>query len=145
MFPRTLLFFLLAALLPLIPAAGAQAPGELQTQIEKNNGEIEKLRQEIIQLQNDLNANNAQKQTLQTAVKSIDLNIQKLTKSISLTQAKIQQKDKEIAMLSGDISNTAGGIISTRAQVAGSLRELQMVDTQPMALTLLAGGSLSSM
>lgn len=144
MFLRTLpVAFAIVALLFITPTY-AQTPEEIQAQIEKQNSEIEKLRQEIIQLQSDLNTNNAQKQTLQSAVKAIDLNIQKLTKSISLTQTQISQKDKEITTISGDISHTAGNIDTTRAQVAGSLRELQTMDKEPLVLTLLAGGTVAS-
>src|SRR3989344_1310023 len=145
MFLHILPFFLLFAFATVIPLTQAQSPEELQSRIEQNNNEIEKLRQEIINLQNDLNTTSTQKQTLQSAVKAIDLNIQKLPKSISLTQVHIQQKDAEIRTPSGDISDATGNIGSARAQIAGSLRELQVIDSQPLVLTLLAGGSLSSM
>jgi murein DD-endopeptidase MepM/ murein hydrolase activator NlpD len=90
-----------------------------------------------------MNATSKQKQTLQTAVTELNLNIQKLTKSITLTQAEITQKDREIQNLSGSISDTSTKIDRSHGQVGNSLRQLDIADTQPQLLTLLVGGTLS--
>jgi murein DD-endopeptidase MepM/ murein hydrolase activator NlpD len=145
MVTRTLaaLVLLVCASLPF--AVQAQSNDDIQAQIDHNASQVEKLKAEIAALQKDLNATNAQKQTLQTAVKSIDLNIQKLTKSISLTEAQIKAKDAEISEISGDISQTNGTINSARSQIAGSLRELSQIDQRPLVFSMLAGASLSNM
>lgn len=122
----------------------AQSSDDIQAEIDRNAGQVQKLKEEIQKLQTELNATNAQKQTLQTAVKSIDLNIQKLTKSISLTEAQIKAKDAEIHSISGNISNANGSIGNAREQIAGSLRELSFIDKRPLVLSMLAGASLSS-
>jgi len=122
----------------------AQSSDDIQAAIDRNAGQVQKLKEEIQKLQTELNATNAQKQTLQTAVKSIDLNIQKLTKSISLTEAQIKAKDTEIHTISGDITNATGSIGTARDQIAGSLRELSFIDKRPLVLSMLAGASLSS-
>jgi murein DD-endopeptidase MepM/ murein hydrolase activator NlpD len=144
MVPRTLAVFALLAVVSTGVVAHAQSNDDIQAEISRNADQVEKLKAEIAQLQKDLNATNAQKQTLQTAVKSIDLNIQKLTKSISLTETQIKAKDAEISEISGDITQTSGTIDSARNQIAGSLRELSSMDQQPLVLTMLAGASLSN-
>lgn len=139
----------LAALVLLVLASTgfvvhAQSTDDIQAEINRNTSQVEKLKQEIAELQKQLNSTNAQKQTLQTAVKSIDLNIQKLTKSISLTEAQIKAKDGEISEISGDINTASGSITTARKQIAGSLRELSLMDQRPLVLTMLAGASLSN-
>ncbi|KKW35904.1 hypothetical protein A2852_02330 [Candidatus Adlerbacteria bacterium RIFCSPHIGHO2_01_FULL_54_23] len=138
--------FLLLALFLLLPVwAIAQTPEEIQQSIEKSNAEIERLRQEIAVLQRDLNAVGEQKQTLQSAIKGIDLQVQKLTKSIALTNAQIAQKDREIRALAGDITETGADIIQSQGGVAESLRELDKLDREPLAGLLLEGVSLSAL
>src|SRR3989344_483958 len=138
--------FLLFALLLLLPVYGsAQTTEEIQQNIDRNNQEIERLRQEISELQQDLNADGEQKQTMQSAIKGIDLQIQKLSKSISLTNAQISQKDREIRSLSGDISETSSDIARSQTGVAESLRELDQLDREPLAGLLLEDVSLSAL
>jgi murein DD-endopeptidase MepM/ murein hydrolase activator NlpD len=142
------------ALLPAVFLALALAGGgqyahadtneEVQAQIDENNAQIAKLKDEIAALQKDLNATTEQKATLQNAINALNLNIQKLTKSITLTQTQIKQKDGEIGTLAGSISETSGRIEVSQTQVADSLRQLQTLDEEPFLVTLLSGDSLSS-
>ncbi len=122
----------------------AQSNDEIQEQINASAEQIAKLQSEIAKLQKELNATSQQKQTLQTAIKSLDLNIQKLQKSITLTETQIKQKDKEINGLSGDITTTSGKIGSSQGQVADSLRKLDAMEGESMAVMLLGGSTLSS-
>lgn len=87
-----LLSFLL--LLVAIPAH-AQTNESVQTRIEESNAQIAKLQKEIEQLTGELNATSQQKQTLQNTVTGFNLNIQKTTKSISLTNTEIGKKIKK--------------------------------------------------
>jgi murein DD-endopeptidase MepM/ murein hydrolase activator NlpD len=139
--------FIVAAFLVFIVGQGlivwADSATDLQNQIDISNNQIAQLKDEIAKLQNDLNAISKQKQTLQTAVTQLNLNIQKLQKSITLTQAQITQKDREIYSLSGSIATTTGAITTTQGQVADSLRQLEAVDSQPLVVTFLGGGTLS--
>jgi murein DD-endopeptidase MepM/ murein hydrolase activator NlpD len=122
----------------------AQSATDLQAQIDSSNSQIEKLKAEIAELQTQLNSTTKEKQTLQNAIKALTLNIQKIQKSISLTQAQIKQKDSEIGTLSNNISDTSHKITDSQLQVAESLRQLETLDEQPMLVTLLGGGTLSS-
>jgi murein DD-endopeptidase MepM/ murein hydrolase activator NlpD len=122
----------------------ADTAADIQAQIDASNDQIAQLKAEIAQLQTQLNDTTKQRQTLQNAVNALTLNIQQLTKSITLTQTQIKQKDLEIGTLSTSISSTSDSITLSQEQVANSLRQLEELDAQPMAMTLLAGGTLSS-
>ena len=115
-----------------------------QALLDQTTAQISALKQEIAELQNNLNNASKQKQSLQGAISALNLNIQKITASIALTNAQIQQKDYEIETLSGSISTTTSAMTQTQAAVADSLRQVQQADSEPLAMLLLAGGTLSS-
>jgi murein DD-endopeptidase MepM/ murein hydrolase activator NlpD len=136
--------FLLALWLLFAPFAYAQSPStDVQTQIDTTQQQIDSLKNEIEQLQIQLNNTSAQKQTLQTAVKELDLNIQKLQKSITLTNAQIAQKDRQITVFSGGIATTSTSIGVARTEIGAALRNLAQLDEEPIAATVLSGGTLS--
>ncbi len=141
-----LLFLITTVSLFLVPRSEAQtaASSSLQTQIDQQNAQLQALQSEVAQLQAQLNTTSSQKQTLQSAIASLNLNIQKLTKSIALTNLQIDQKNLQIKGLSGSIATTSQGVLQTQAQVASSLRQLNILDAQPLIITLLSGGTLSS-
>lgn len=122
----------------------ADNASDIQAQIDSSNSQIQQLKDEIAKLQTDLNATSKQKETLQSALQTLNLNIQKLTKSITLTQTQITQKDGEIGTLSNTILDTSGKINTSQEQVANSLRQLASINTEPVVVTLLGGGTLSS-
>ena len=132
----------------LIASAGlhthASTATDLQAQIDASNSQIQQLKDDIAKLQTQLDTTTKQKQTLQSAITALSLNIQKLTKSITLTQAQIAQKDQEIGGLANNISDTTGKIGESQSEVGDSLRQLDELDTQPLIVTLLGGGTLSS-
>lgn len=127
---------------PLSQAQSADV-NALQQQIHNSSSQIQQLEQEIAKLQRELNQVAKEKQTLQGAVRSLDLNIQSLTKSITLTNTQISQKDNEIRGLSGEILTTADLIQIAQASVAASMRQLDALGSQPLAIVLLGKGSLS--
>ncbi|HYF12980.1 MAG TPA: peptidoglycan DD-metalloendopeptidase family protein [Candidatus Paceibacterota bacterium] len=126
------------------PYIQAQSTTQLQSQIDASTRQINQLREEIAKLQSELNNTTKEKQTLQNAINQLNLNIQKLQKSISLTQAQIRQKDLEIGTLSTNIIGTAEKIETSESQIANSLKRLNILSAQPMVVTFLSGGSLSS-
>lgn len=113
-------------------------------QVSDAQSQITELQNEISQLQTELNATTAQKQTLQSAVDGLNLQIKKLTTSITLTNDQIVQADNQIGTLSGTITTTQGQIGDEEQGVAQSLRNLQVADAEPLFLSLLGGGTLSS-
>lgn len=129
---------------PVSQAQTTDATSTLQAQIDQSTAQINQLKAEIAQLQGQLDSTTQQKQTLQTAVNALNLNIKKVTTSISLTQAQINQTDRQINNLSGNITDTTGKIGVSQQGVADSLRQLNMLDAEPMAVVLLSGGTLSN-
>ena len=138
--PITTILFFSVGSLPL----HAQTASEIQAQIDAQNAQIQQLKNEISKLQTDLTVVGKQKQTLQSAVQELSLNIQKLTKTITLTQTQITQKDLEISKLSGNISATQNNIGASQGQIAGTIRDLAQTDEEPLMITYLSGGTLSS-
>jgi murein DD-endopeptidase MepM/ murein hydrolase activator NlpD len=124
--------------------ADTSSDADVQDQIDASNAQISQLQKEIAQLQTQLNATTKQKQTLQNAVNALALNIKKINTSITLTNAQIAQKDREISQLSGNITTTSSEISNDQKSVADSLLQLQVLDDEPLALTLLSGATLSS-
>ncbi len=122
----------------------AKEAAELQAQADATQAQIEQLKGEIAKLQSELNSTTAQKQTLQGAIAALNLQIQKLQKQISLTNTQIKQKDAQINQLSGNITDTSGKINTAELGVSSTLRELETLDQEPLVITLLGGGSLSS-
>jgi murein DD-endopeptidase MepM/ murein hydrolase activator NlpD len=137
-------FFFVLLVIPTPGLIRADTAADIQKQINDSNSQISQLKDEIARLQTALNETSKQKQTLQGAIDALNLNIKKITTSVTLTEAQIKQKDLEIGNLSNSISSTTGRIAGSQKQVAGSLRELDTLDAQPMIVTLLGGGTLSS-
>lgn len=117
---------------------------ELKAQIEASNKQIAEIRVEIERLQKELSSTTAEKQTLQKAINELNLSIQKIQKNIALTQKEIGKKDLEITDLSLTIDSTTKKISTSEAGVAKMLRELQVLDEQPLVLVLFADATLSS-
>ncbi|MBC7836908.1 peptidoglycan DD-metalloendopeptidase family protein [Acetobacteraceae bacterium] len=122
----------------------AQNTDQLQAQIDASNTRIKQIQAEIAALQRQLTTTTAEKQTLQKAINELNLSIQKIQKSISLTQAQIDKKDLEIDTLSDSIGDTAARISHSQEGVGAMLRELSAFDQEPMVLSLLSSGTLSS-
>jgi len=122
----------------------AQSISDIQNSIVESANQIDQLKKEISQLQTQLTQTSKQKQTLQNAVQELDLTIKKITKSIDLTSVQIKQKDAEIAKLSRGIATTSTEIGDARLEIGDSLYRLHMLDSTPLAVILLGGGTLSS-
>ena len=148
---RSLPFVIALSLVLAVPVLADEATStppdpntELQAQLDATNAQIQKLKDEIAALQKDLNSTTAQKQTLQNAIKALDLQIQKLQKSVTLTTKQISQKDKEIGTITGDIRTTEQKIDDAQTGVATALRRLEQMDQEGLAVALFSGGTLSS-
>lgn len=117
---------------------------EIKQQIDERNQKIKDLEAEIAQYERDLTATTQEKQTLQGAIKELDLTRKKLTANISLTQTRIAAKDAEIAGLSEDISDTSGRIDRQLGGVAKTIRTLAELDREPLSLAILSNDSFSA-
>ncbi len=118
---------------------------DTEAQINQSNAQIAQLKQEIAQLQTQLTATSKQKQTLQSAITETNLNIKKITTSITLTNAQITQKDIEIKKINGNISTTTSETNQVQYEVGASLQALAAQDDEPLALSLFTGETLSQL
>lgn len=121
----------------------AQSASEIQSQIDANNAEIEKLDKEIAQYQAQLDATTKQKNTLQNTLSQLDLQRKKLTASINVTKSQINTTQLQIQKLSGNIRDAQTSIDNNRAGLAESIRTLNDMDKQPLAVTLLGSDNIS--
>jgi murein DD-endopeptidase MepM/ murein hydrolase activator NlpD len=145
-----LFIFTLGFCTPLLVSAGDVGPATLaQTATSTQNtgdqsAQIAELEAEIAQLQAQLTTTTSQKQTLQSAITGLNLNIQKLQKSITLTQTQIVQNNSQITQLGVVISTTTTQTMQMQQEISNSLQQLNMLDAQPMIIALLSGETLSA-
>jgi murein DD-endopeptidase MepM/ murein hydrolase activator NlpD len=148
------LFAALLLLASATPAAYAHAAAStasttpeqdaIQSQIDTTQQQIDSLKNEIEQLQIQLTNTTKQKQTLQSAVQALDLNIKKIQKSITLTNAQMVQTDRQISLLGKGISTTTTSIGQAQEGVGATLRDIAELDQEPIAASVLTGGTLSN-
>lgn len=128
-----LLFFLLS--FPLLAPSFALAQSGDDQQI----GDLEK---QIAGYQAQLKTLGSQKQTLQSTIQSLDISRAQTTAQIKLTQSKIVDANKTLKGLSSDISNKEVSISIEKRGVAGSLRDVAILDDHPLAAAIFSADSL---
>jgi murein DD-endopeptidase MepM/ murein hydrolase activator NlpD len=121
----------------------AQSVDELQSSIVQSTQQIDNLKAQIAELQKQLDSTSKNKQTLQNAINALNLNIKKIQAQISLTNTQIKQKDAQINQISGSIATTSSEMTVVQREIGTSLAELERADNEPLAFTLLGGGTLS--
>ncbi|KND47390.1 MAG: putative zinc metalloprotease [Parcubacteria bacterium C7867-004] len=127
---RQSLAFSLLLLIPLLLAsvtpanALAQTEDEIKAQIEAQNGKIQQIEKEIAEYQKTLNVIGTQKQTLQSAIKTLDVSRQQTAAEINLTQNKISSTNLKLEKLSYDIEDTEQLIALDRRTLERSLRDM---------------------
>ena len=112
--------------------------------VSAQNAQIAQLEAEIAQLQAQLNTTTSQKQTLQNAIAALNLNIKKLQESITLTQTQVAQNNSQIKQLDVIISTTTTQTAEMENTIGDSLRQLNMLDAEPLVVVLLSGETLSN-
>lgn len=117
---------------------------ELQGQISERKSVIEALEKEIAEYQRQLESVGREKQTLESAIRALDLGVKKVAADIRLTEKKIAAKDQEIRSLGSSIKDTEVTIGEHRAAIAAIIRDISVVEDQTLAMTVLAYDSLSS-
>lgn len=132
----------LIAFMPTLPV-WADVAADLQTQIDSHNAQLEQLNKEIETYQKQLEMTSAKKQTLQTSLSQIQTSIKKTSTSIKVTENKISTTGLQIQQLSGTISATQRSIDTEHAGLAQSLRRLDSIENQPLAIVLLNEGGIT--
>jgi len=127
-----------------MPAASiAQTAEELQNQINTNRTQIEAINKEIAQFEKDLTAVGQKKQTLQTAVNSLDLSVKQTQAKVKAKQAQISTTELEIQQLGGQIANKEESIRLDAAAIAETVRALHESSTVSMVEMVLANDSVA--
>lgn len=133
---------LLCVLLPY--ALSAQTAEEIRSQISSHQAQLDALNKEIAAYAKELTAVGAKKQTLQTAVNSIDLSIKKTQAQIKAIQNQIATTELEIKELGGHIEDKEQSIALDSSAIAEGIRSLYEADEASMAEMVFAERSFST-
>lgn len=140
-------------ILPIVIVGAALAPyfvysqtaEELQRQIGDHSSQIEALNKEIAEYERQLSAVSAQKNTLQSTINQLALSIKKTTATINVTKNQISTTQLQIQQLSDGIEEKEASIGSAKAGIGESIRRMNDVETQSLALQVLSAGDLSDL
>ncbi|OGG57794.1 hypothetical protein A2765_05170 [Candidatus Kaiserbacteria bacterium RIFCSPHIGHO2_01_FULL_56_24] len=121
----------------------AQTAQELQAQIDAHQAQIATLNKDIAKFETELTAVGAKKQTLQTAVNSLDLSVKKTQAKVKAKQAQIATTELQIKQLNGDIGNKEKSIDLDSAALAETVRSLYETDKNSLVVTILAHDSIA--
>src|SRR3989338_7622066 len=135
--------FVLLVLLPFTPSLNAATEAELKEEIADRNSKIADLEKEIAQNEAQLDQVGKQKQTLQSAVATLDLQVKKLSADIRVTQNRIDTTNLEIQRLALDIKGKTARINESRAGLGESLRTMEQTEEEPFVVTLFPHERLS--
>jgi uncharacterized phage infection (PIP) family protein YhgE len=121
----------------------ADAIAELRGKIEERNRAIAELEREIAGYQEELSKTTKEAQTLQAAVRSIDLEQRKLSADISLTENRIAAATLAIEELSGTIYEKEEKIERGLAAMTRSLRLINQLESATLFESVLGRARLS--
>ncbi len=124
-------------------SASAVTTGELRSQIEEKNKEIQQLEKEIQKFQDGIEASGATAKTLKSEILRLEREIKQLKSQISLTEKKISKKTLEIDELNGDIESTNEAIGVHKATLKESLRSLNDLEKESMLENFLKYAAIS--
>lgn len=120
-----------------------QAVDDIKSQISTTNDKIKDLEKEIAGYQKELNALGNQRQTLQSAIKGLDVSRSKITAQIKLTQSKISAANLRIEELGSMIGSKEEAIALDRQAIAASIRSLDSADDTTLVEHLFSSRSLT--
>ncbi len=123
--------------------ASEERINSLQSQIDTHKSEIEKIDREIAQYQQQLDAVGTKKKTLQNTLSQLDLQIKKATASINVTKNKISATQLEILQLEKGIAGKEVSIETGNQGLRESLRRLNEIGTNPLAVQVLSSIDIS--
>lgn len=138
-----LLFVLALAHISPAPYVYADSATDVQSQIDDHNQKIKDLEAEIAAYQKQLNVIGTQKQTLQSAISTIDVSRKQTATQVSLTENKIVATDLTLSQLRRDIATKEDLISLDRDTVAKSLRDLAAANEQSLVEQIFAADSLT--
>lgn len=134
-------FSLAGSLVP--DSVHAQTEEQIKSQIEEHNGRIQEIEKEISQYQQQLNVVAGQKQTLQTAIKTLDISRAQASSQISLTQNKISSTNLKLEELSYNIEDTEQLIALDQRTLEKSLRNMAQAGDVTLVEQILSADNLT--
>lgn len=141
------LFILLALLSLLLFAlfsfANAQSIDELKSRINEKNVSIQKLEEEIVQYQKEIEVLGQEADSLKNTLKSLDISKKKLEADIKITENRIATKNLEIKELSLQIGDKSERITDSKRVISQSLYAVSQIDSASVIETLLSKQTFS--
>ena len=125
------------------PARARADTGQLQSQIDADNQQIQLLNQKIAEYQAALQQIGSDKQTLQSAIATLDLQRNKIQAQVAITQRQIDSTQVQIQQLGGQITSTQYNISEDKQALMAYLQNIQQTDNLPLLIQVLSSGDLS--
>ncbi|NQV92975.1 peptidoglycan DD-metalloendopeptidase family protein [Candidatus Kaiserbacteria bacterium] len=142
------LIFLSVLLLPFVlltPHTSAATVEELKKEISDFNAKIAALEAEIAQYEAELNVIGSDKQTLNNAIKELDISRRKLLTNIKITQNQIYSTTLQIQELGEEIEVKGGRIENDTNAVAEAIRRINEIESQSMIEAVLGYDNLDQL
>jgi murein DD-endopeptidase MepM/ murein hydrolase activator NlpD len=111
-----------------LPVAYGDTVQDLKDKIESKNSEVKSIESEIAAYKAKLDATKGEKDSLNKAIRTLELNKSLILKDIDLTKIKINQTSETIEELSLNIDGLAKKIDKGNDALASSLRKMQEED-----------------
>lgn len=120
----------------------AQSAEDLRKSIEEQRGKIDAINKEIATYEAELVQIGGKKQTLQTAVNSLDISVKKTQAQVRAKQGQIGATELEIQELTGEILSKEQVIEIESAAIASSIRKLQESEDYSLVEMVLGSRNL---
>jgi murein DD-endopeptidase MepM/ murein hydrolase activator NlpD len=126
--------------------AGAQSASDalLRQKIQEKTSAIEKLNEEIMQVQTQVNITSREAQTLQSTIRSLDLTATKLSKELDVTSKTIDRTTLTLEMTTKEIQKSEQKLHTEKENLSLFLQTYAKQDATSPVLAILLGGSLGS-
>jgi murein DD-endopeptidase MepM/ murein hydrolase activator NlpD len=140
-FSFLIVFSLVGALVP--GGVFAQTEEQIKSQIDEHAQRIKDLEKEIAEAERQRTILNGQSQTLQTAIKSIDITRRQTTSQIDLTKNKISSTNLKLEELSYNIEDTEQLIALDKRTIEQSIRNMAEAGDVSLVEQVFAAGNLT--
>lgn len=121
----------------------AQTEAEIKSQISEHAQRIKDLEDEINKYQQQLNVVSGQKQTLQTAIRTLDISRQQASTQINLAENRISSTNLKLEELSYDIEDTEQLIALDKRTIEQSIRNMAEAGEVSIVEQVFAAGNLT--
>jgi murein DD-endopeptidase MepM/ murein hydrolase activator NlpD len=115
----------------------------LRDKISTKNSELEQLKNQITTYQKQVDAVHGETQTLQGTVRAIDIDRQKMSTSIKVTENKLDTTNLNIDRLGLEIVGTENKMTSSQNAIAEVLRTTEQAESRSLVETVLSKSNLS--